>query len=211
MSTFEERISQAKESLQDIPQYESEQQKLLQNPTAVSCTTANLLQDSFDRFEKTIQVLTSFCLSRMKDSGDALELIEIEIESVGGSLEAVRSRAGRELITPPLPVPPMKVIDERFLPRSVKLELSSPDGPYALNLSAYRGVGSRVEDGPTDQPLIRKVAPGQRRALLWSRSNDFFLSDNRYGFSTSFADAYGFAAVGLAMDGDFGRSTKKPE
>jgi hypothetical protein len=114
MSTIEERIAQAQESLRDVLQYESEEQRLLENPAALSCTNMNLLQDSLDRFEKTIQTLTSFCLSHMTTSGNALELIEVEVEAVRGSLEAVRSRAGRELIVPPLPVPPMKVIDRPF-------------------------------------------------------------------------------------------------
>jgi hypothetical protein len=43
--------------------------------------------------------------------------------------------------------------------------------------------------------LIRRIEPGQKNPVFWSRTNDFFISEKRTNFSTSFSECFGFEAA----------------
>jgi hypothetical protein len=187
-----DRIRQAEDALQEITRYESEQRALLSTSAPAPANFANQLQDSLERFEKTVQGLSTSLLARIASSGGELERIETEIEHIGGSLEGIRANAGRHLTVPPLPAMPVKALDDRCLPRTIQLSVAFPSQLFTLNLAAYQGIGSRVEDPPDERPLIVKLPPGAEPPRLWSRTNDFFVSMMQpQGDATSFSEAYG--------------------
>jgi hypothetical protein len=207
-TTLAERITQIESTLQELTRHETDQCIQLYDPAGTSCSAGNVLQDSLDRLEKTILNLCAFSLSKMTASKDTLEAIEGELDDVSGSLEAIRSRAGRELVTPSLPVPPMKAFEDHFLPRTLKFDLSFPAEHFTINLAAYHSVGIRVENETDNtQPLVRKLETGQSMPILWSRTADFFLSPLTATLPTSFADAYGLGVTNcFALPTESGRA-----
>jgi hypothetical protein len=195
-ATISERLRQSEERLRDISRNEEQQAKYLAD-TGIKTAPSPVhdLEDTLDRIEKTIVNVSGFCVSQLITFSQQIEQIQVSVQQVEGSLSTIRANAGRSLVTIARPISSRKLRKDAFLPRTVKLDLRFPSGQFELNVGVYRGVGNRIEDAER-RPLIKRFEPGESIPTFWSRTNDFFITESRDNFRTSFSEFYGFDGAG---------------
>jgi hypothetical protein len=182
---FDERVV-------DIPESENEQLRSLQDPEMKTASVvATQLRESLDRIENGIQTVSSFCMLQLINCSKQLEAIQIDLEQAEGSLNAVRADVGRQRVRLACQLSSPDSAECPAVPRHPKLDLSFPSGTFDLNAGVYNGVGDRP-GRPEQRPLIRRIAPGKAPPLFWSKASDFFVSEKRPDFSTSFSEFFGF-------------------
>jgi hypothetical protein len=193
-STVDGVLRNLQDRISNISQHGDAQDQNLSNNTPFdTSSTKNELENDLQQMQQAIQQLSKFCLNKMTTSSTSLHRLEVDLGQVEGSLKTIRSNAGRQLVTPPLPSPAARSADSSFLPGTTKANVTFPSYDFELNTGALEGVGRQAEDDDTGAPLIIKLESGVGQPLLWSKTNDFFLpAKPTSSFATSFSEFYGF-------------------
>jgi hypothetical protein len=201
--TISKRLVEFEDRLQVMRRHETEQLRHLRDRYTQSFpgTTEGELIDCFDMLEKHIHGLTVLCLSELAKDSAMLEQMQRDIDKVQGTLFAIRGNVERHQILLSLPLAPRA--PDVALPPASRMEIEIPMTEFQLNVRVLCGVGARPEDledpedpeNPEDldaELLIRTIPPGQPQPQFWSRTDDFFITDRRDSFSTSFSEFFGF-------------------
>jgi hypothetical protein len=196
MAGFAPTISQhaavANERLASIRHHGDEQSRCLQDQRPFDGSRVwHELEGDLDELRSTFKTLSKDCLRHLFQANGQIQQFEISLDHVEGSLAALRTNVGHQMMST-RPVAPPKATDAAF-PQARPMVLDLPESDFRINAHVLKGVGRQSDS----EPLIRPVPKGGKPPDFWSQLSDYFIptgSPLPETFETSFSTAYGFDA-----------------
>jgi hypothetical protein len=188
-----QRVQLSTDRMNGIITHEQEQQRnLTQNQLFETTRVRIALEDDLRQINNSVITFSKVCLHNLYKTSQQLQTFQTSLDHVEGALTAIRSDAGRQLITIPQ-CPDLKSSNVPVQPFSRQMDVQLPSPGFRINTAVFEGVG-RPNDANPSTPLILPVQKGNPMPSFWSRQTDYFIPTTTVPpcFETSFSIAYGF-------------------